>query len=106
MNGADDVVKYGKWSWASRRARFITMGRPGYTEGVVKGMKGAGVDPEQGYFILGPELPDISSTAVREALATGDRKALEGLLHPKVAEWCIEHGAFGAVRKPKQVADR
>merc|ERR1719350_2370523 len=79
------------------------MGRPGYTEQVQEGMVKAGVDPDRGYFILGPELPDISSTAVREALVTGDRKALEDLLHPKVAEWCIEHGAFASSSVPAEV---
>lgn len=31
MNGADDVVKYSKWSWAGPNNRMITMCRPGST---------------------------------------------------------------------------
>ena len=91
INGADDVVKHGKYAWSSIRQRFITMGRPGYTQAVVRGMLEAGVDPEAGYFIMGPELEDVSSTAVREALVRGDMLALNGLLEKRVAEWCFDH---------------
>merc|ERR1719203_2360245 len=83
LNGADDVVKYRKYTWSSSSRRFITMGRPGFTEKVKQGMAAAKVDPKAGYFILGPELPDISSTAARKAVAAQDMGALEGLLHPK-----------------------
>ena len=55
---------------------------------------------------MGPELPDISSTAVRKALQEGDGEALKGLLHPsvawrktksssiQVAEWLLEKGIY------------
>merc|ERR1712012_892854 len=69
MNGGDDVVKYGKYAWAGKNSRFITMGRPGFTQNVMDGMARFGVDPDDGFFILGPELPDISSTEARRALA-------------------------------------
>lgn len=95
MNGADDVAKYKKFLWSSPTSRFITMGRPGSTEEVVKGMARAGIDPDDGYCILGPELPDISSTAVRRALKQGDQGSLASLLHPRVAEWCLENKPFG-----------
>jgi len=94
MNGADDVVKYRKYSWGGPKNRFITMGRLGFTEEVEEGMVQSRVDLDAGYFILGPELPDISSSAVRAALAKGDMKALETLLHPKVSAWCVENRAF------------
>jgi len=89
MNGADDVVKYRKYSWSSPRNRFITMGRPGYTEAVVEGIRDSQIDVEAGYFILGPQLEDVSSSAVREALVQGNDAALRGLLNERVADWCL-----------------
>jgi len=103
MNGADDVVKHRKYTWARRNARFITMGRPGFTEAVREGMADAKVDPDAGLFVLGPELPDISSTAAREALIAGDTTALEGVLHPKVTQWCLENEAFRAETQPSLI---
>merc|ERR1719188_421991 len=104
MNGADDVVKYGKFAWSGPHSRFITMGRPGYTEKVAQGMADNRVDPDAGYFILGPELPDISSTQARLGLAAGDRKALEPLLHPRVTEWCLSHEPYGGPQMSKVAA--
>ena len=49
--------------------RMITMGRPGATEAVERAARRAGVDLDAGRFIMGPELPDISSSEAREALA-------------------------------------
>eukprot|EP00927_Polykrikos_kofoidii_P056457 TRINITY_DN50579_c0_g1_i1.p1 TRINITY_DN50579_c0_g1~~TRINITY_DN50579_c0_g1_i1.p1 ORF type:complete len:240 (-),score=37.00 TRINITY_DN50579_c0_g1_i1:366-1085(-) len=95
LNGADDVAKYRKYGWASPKNRYITMGRPGYTQEVEEGMRDVGVDPEAGYFVLGPELPEISSTDARKALQRGDVAKLAGLLHPKVTEWCLDHGPYG-----------
>ena len=48
---------------------MITMGRPGATEAVEGAARRAGVDLDAGRFIMGPELPDISSSEAREALA-------------------------------------
>ena len=48
---------------------MITMGRPGATEAVERAARRAGVDLDAGRFIMGPELPDISSSEAREALA-------------------------------------
>ena len=42
------------------------------------------------------ELPDISSSAAREALARGDRARAAALLHPAVLAWCEEHGPWRA----------
>lgn len=95
LNGADDVFKYQKWRSSAPDQRFVTMGRPGFTEKVILGAKRHGVDLDQGYFIVGPELPDISSTAVRRALQEGDGQALEGLLHPSVAAWLLKSGIYG-----------
>ena len=69
LSGADDVAKYQKWQGACAQRRYITMGRPGYTDQVLAGVK-ASHTPSK-YFVVGPELPDISSTLAREAIARG-----------------------------------
>jgi len=97
LNGADDVLKYEKWKGCSANQRSIAMGRPGLTERLCVEVRQAGIDTEKGWFILGPELPDISSTAVRKALGGGNMTALDGLLHPRVAQWCLSEGPY----KPK-----
>ena len=40
-------------------------------------------------FVVGPELPAVSSTQAREALGRGDREATLQLLHPAVADWLL-----------------
>jgi hypothetical protein len=54
------------------------------------GLRGAHM-PENGTrdFILGPELPDISSTKAREASRRGELASLLQLLHPPVAAWML-----------------
>jgi len=106
LNGADDVVTYQKWNGSRESNRFITMGRPGYTDKLCAGMSKAWpkINPEQGFFILGPELPDISSTAVRKALHERDITTLEGFLHPAVLRWCLEHSPYVPSRAEHQVA--
>jgi hypothetical protein len=91
MNGADDVCKYQKWRHAKPHHRMITMGRPGSTKALLKGMKSAGM-PQCGTadFLLGPELPDLSSSAARVASHVGDRSGLLQLLHPSVADWMLQ----------------
>jgi len=101
--GADDVDKYRKYTWASCSRRFITMGRPGFTEAVREGMAHAKVDSHAGFFVVGPELPDVSSTAARKALIARDAAALEGVLHPKATQWCLESEAFRAETQPSLV---
>lgn len=96
LNGADDVVRYEKFKWSGPQSRFITMGRPGYTKQVEEGMAEAGVDSARGYFILGPELENISSTQARTALQKRDVATLKTLLHPNVLKWCLERKAFQA----------
>mmetsp|Transcript_82105 Transcript_82105/g.190657 ORF Transcript_82105/g.190657 Transcript_82105/m.190657 type:complete len:248 (-) Transcript_82105:64-807(-) len=109
MNGADDVVKYQKWRWAGAKwdgavYRLITIGRPGFTSSVVKGMQQLRLDPDDGHCIIGPELPDISSTAARAAAARGDYEALKPLLHPAVAEWLLANSAEPDTAKTKAKA--
>ena len=94
MNGADDVLRHAKYEWAGPRTRMITMGRPGDTEEVVRAALRAGVDLDAGCFIMGPELPDISSSEARKALARGDLTAAARCLHPSVLAWCHEAGVW------------
>ena len=93
MNGADDVVRYRKYRVGPQH-RMIVLGRPGYTAKALAGARR--VDIDAGNFVMGPELPDISSSAAREALARGDRARAAALLHPAVLEWCEEHGPWRA----------
>jgi SH3-like domain-containing protein len=93
LNGADDVVKYQKWRHSSESRRFLTLGRPGFTAGVRKGIARCGADPR--WCILAPELPDISSTAARSALRETDMERLRGLLDSRVVDWCVKHHAYG-----------
>ena len=96
INGADDVVRYRKFADVGPQYRMIVLGRPGYTEKALAGAQRAGIDLDAGNFVMGPELPDISSSAAREALARGDRAGAAALLHPAVLEWCEEHGPWRA----------
>ena len=104
MNGADDVVKFRKWEHAATDGaggqRYMTMGRPGSMEQLREGMRRSGVS-ESARFVLGPVLPDVSSTDARAASKRGDRAGLLELLHPAVADWLLRHdgapgGADGA----------
>jgi len=92
MNGADDVVRHEKYSWSCPESRFIVPGRTGFTEMVREGMRRNGVDAEDGCFVVLPDLPDISSTEARRALRLRDRETLNGMLHPRVIEWCLNCG--------------
>jgi len=90
INGADDVLRFRKWEQASPQQRMITMLRPGSTEPLVAALAAAGV-PASGTadFVVGPELPEVSSTQAREALARRDRDSLLKVLHPAVADWLL-----------------
>ena len=94
INGADDVVRYNKFADVGPQYRMIVLGRPGYTAKALAGARR--VDLDAGYLVMGPELPDISSSAAREALARGDRARAAALLHPAVLAWCEEHGPWRA----------
>ena len=55
-----DVVKYKKWEKANEEERFITIGHQGDTDIVAE--KSRGIDPN--YFLLGPEVVDVSPATV------------------------------------------
>merc|ERR1711920_648700 len=70
------------------------------------GMASCGVDLDAGLFILGPELPDISATEARRALASSDVETLSSMLHPAVTEWCLHHGPYRTeIRNPPRAAE-
>lgn len=92
MNGADDIFNGRKYQSCKKKheTRMVIMLRPGYSDKLIKAMDKDGVDREDGQCVLGPELPDISSTKVRKAAADGDTDALLKLVHPKVAGWMLK----------------
>jgi len=98
--GADDAIKYQKWKGVTPMRRVICLGRPADpgldngTEGVRKRMAADGVDADAGLFVLGPELPDISSSAVRKAFVENDLVKLRECLHPSVMEWNLNAGPY------------
>ena len=93
LNGADDVSKYSKWNDARADSRYITMGRPGYTQEVLDGMRKSRASSE--HFIVGREIPvNISSTEARAALTRRDMAKLATLLHPSVTDWCLTQGPW------------
>ena len=87
LNGADDVIKYKKWQHAGPLTPHITMGRPGVPMQELL----AHVGPN---FIVGPELPNISSSIARTSLARGDYNLVHSLLHPRVIDWCKNKGPW------------
>ena len=94
LNGADDVIKYRKWTQASESDRFITPGRPGYTQPLLDAIRNAGTP--QHLFVVAPEVEDISSTEARKLLAQGDpANKLPALLAPSVIQWCQSAGPWG-----------
>ena len=70
---------------AREEHRLITMGRGDYTKRVQEAIDTYKPDPN--YFILGPTLPDISSTRARAALVSGDTATLKTLLPADVIHW-------------------
>ena len=99
MNGSDDVLKYLKWVDACPTNRFITMLRPGSSGVMAQNLHAFGMPPEgTADFILGPELPDISSTAARRLSRAGDRTNLMKLTHPDVVDWLIDRDKAASSR--------
>eukprot|EP00037_Helgoeca_nana_P025312 m.275707 g.275707 ORF g.275707 m.275707 type:complete len:275 (-) comp26905_c3_seq1:740-1564(-) len=113
LNGADDVVKYEKWRYVSAHEdgrRYITSGRPGHTHLVRGGiddriatelaLSGDAATAAHHRFLIGSDLPDVSSSAAREAAVNRDRDALLEMVHPAVADALLEKahtGDLGAV---------
>ena len=90
-------MKYEKWQYAAPNSRFITMSRPGDTERLDEAVSRDKPDPR--YFVMGPELPGVSSTRARDALNTLDTEVLHQLLNPGVKQWCIDRQAFARAKQ-------
>eukprot|EP00439_Symbiodinium_sp_Y106_P005870 s5468_g1.t1 len=101
LNGADDVARWEKWKYASATQRYITIGRPEWTEKVLEGAREWGV-LDTPHFHVAADLPDISATAVRAALRRQDRDALDRMLHPSVAEWCLRKHIYSSPPQPEK----
>ena len=53
----------------------------------LSGAAKSGVDLDAGYFVIGPELEDISSSAAPQAINDEDFETAEQYLHPDVVAW-------------------
>ena len=93
LNGADDVIKYQKWRFASSQYRLIILSRPGWGDTLRARMNEDGAAENENCIIL-PEISSGSSSSVREALSQGDHKRAQELLHHDVWAWCIEHSPY------------
>jgi len=83
--GADYALKAQLWKRASEKRGAVAFRRKGDTARLEAEVSRAASNP---FFILGPELADVSSTAVRQHLSSDglaeDREALAALLPPQV----------------------
>ena len=108
VNGADDVVNNNKVAWAGKKHRFRKMNVRNGKEapacfvtflrdkhdniGLMQHIQDAGFDPPNKYCIVGPEIEDFSSTAVRQALERRDIEGLRVMVHDLVADKLLEPG--------------
>lgn len=83
--GADYALRAQLWHRASAKRGAVAFRRKGDTAQLEAEVSGAAQNP---FFILGPELADVSSTAVREHLfsdgSAENREALATMLPPEV----------------------
>jgi len=89
LSWSDDILKGQRWKECTAERRFIAMCRSGYSMQLCNALTHARMDPDMGHFIVGPEIPQISSAAIRRALGEGDASVLGKFLHPAVADWCL-----------------
>jgi len=107
LDGADVAVQWKAWEQADANNRFLCCGRPsergqGSTADLLSAMrrsKNGNMAPgsqwyDQGFFVLLPEMQNISSTQVRSALYSGNMAVLENMLDKAVMEWNIKHGPY------------
>jgi hypothetical protein len=100
VDGADVALNKEVWTHCADHHKWIVLGRscgPGefdQTKLIVEMINAGEIVP--GNFIMGPILPDISSTKVRAALNVKDIDALREMLHPDVLEWLLAHNPYAA----------
>ena len=91
VNGADDVVTKSKYR-ASAQNRMICLGREPHTREVRDKLRRYEVNPYH-YIVLCETciIPcNVSSTAVRQCLATGDMDLLKTLVDPPVFDYLLQ----------------
>jgi hypothetical protein len=104
VDGADVALKNHTWRRCSEHSRRVAMGRAcadgeaNPTQQIIALAQQDGIDIAAGHFIIGPELPDISSSRARAALRAGDLAALRGMLHPRVLDWNLTAGPYNVLR--------
>ena len=104
VDGADVALKNRTWRRCSEHSRRVAMGRAcadgetNPTQEIITMAQEDGIDISAGRFIIGPELPDISSSRVRAALRAGDLAALRGMLHPRVLDWNLTAGPYSPIQ--------
>lgn len=76
-----ETPKWYRWSEVARLAPPIVIGREGH-------------DLPPGATVTGVTMPAISSTQIREALASGDASAAAGLLPRQVLRYIAEHSLY------------
>ena len=100
LDGADVALKNEVWNDASQQHIRIAMGRApetdelDSTEEILKLIQNGHIDISNGHFLVGPILPNISSSRVRRALRIKDLDSLRSMLHPRVLEWILEAGPY------------
>jgi hypothetical protein len=99
IDGADVALKTRSWTRARKQDRYIAIGRPESSPGADDGtaallaeLEREKVDLSAGLFLVSRELPPVSSSRVRRALATDDHETLRELMHPAVLDWLVEKG--------------
>ncbi len=108
LNGADDVLVDRKWVGSSKTRRLITMGRGEYTDRLLQAA--SKYQTHADYFIVGPNLPDISCTLARKALRSCDQEAVHSMLCKPVVSWlqtirASPYSKFYRAHLPRLVAE-
>jgi hypothetical protein len=107
VDGADVALKNCVWRHCSDRERRVAMGRacadsePNPTQEIIARAQEDGVNFEAGHFLIGPELPDISSSRARACLRAGNIAALRNMLHPRVLDWNLSAGPYKPSALPR-----
>lgn len=98
--GADmyqDFPNWRDWERIAERATLLVARRPGFELDPPVGLQGREVP------VLGLEAPllDVSSTAIREAIAAGEEPP-GGVLSESVRSYIRDHGLYGPVREDEE----
>lgn len=104
LDGADAALWTKPWRRAKYEQRYIVMGRPADpgkdngTDKLRREMEKNGIWENTAFCLVGPEMPVVSSTAVRKNLLSGNILGLRDLLHPAVQDWNLNEGPYAPGR--------